>query len=231
MLRYTICVAIIVCASLFTKTALAQAPGSISGTVRDQTGKPLSGIWVTALRTSLPPARATVASSASGGFVLTNLPEGTYRICAQSSSGQYLDPCWWSDPVVGTGWTATARSGQATAGIDLQLQAASALQLRINDPQFLLDGHPERTVMAGVITKAKVFLPAFVKSADASGRTLQVSVPPNESVQVTISGVQVALIDATGVIVPAGGTKISLAPSQANPLTFTVSGLAPIRNQ
>ena len=70
MLRmFAVRVAIIVCVSSITaQIALSQALGSISGTMRDQTGKPVSGIWVTALRTSLPPARATAASSAGGGF-------------------------------------------------------------------------------------------------------------------------------------------------------------------
>jgi carboxypeptidase family protein len=95
--------AVICCAGSFSMAiALSQAPaaissqpaGSISGIVRDPTGNPLSAIWVTAVRSGLPPASATVASNASGAFSLPNLPAGTYKICAQSPSGAYLDPCW-----------------------------------------------------------------------------------------------------------------------------------------
>jgi hypothetical protein len=81
--------------------------------------------------------------------------------------------------------------------------------------------------MAGVMTKAGAFLPAFVKSTDTTGRTLQIPVPPNESVQLMISGFQVALTDPTGAIVPAGGGRITVVPSLSS-ITFTVSGLVPL---
>jgi hypothetical protein len=221
-------ITIVFCAAvLMDGLAYPQASGTISGVVHDQTGKPLSAIWVTAVRNGLPPASATTASNATGGFTLQQLPPGTYRICAQSPNGTYLDPCWWTDSQSAPGLSTTIQPGQ-TAGANLILQSAAAIQVRINDPQALLSAHPERTVTAGVMTKARVFMPASVKSKDATGMTLQVPVQPGQPAKLLVSGVQVALTDATGAAVPAGGKTISLATPPSSPVTFAVSGLPQI---
>src|SRR6266496_1974453 len=81
---------------LSSLSGLAQT-GSVSGSVLDDAGKAKPGVWVTAVRTTVPPARATAATNQNGAFLLPGLPPGAYRICAQVPGGGYLDPCEWSD--------------------------------------------------------------------------------------------------------------------------------------
>ena len=211
-------------------TAFSQPPG-ISGTLTDQKGKPIQGAWVTAVRQSVPPASATIASDANGGFSLPNLPAGSYRLCAQTSAGDYIDPCWWSSPMNPS--LVTVRQGATTTGVTLKLASAATLQVRINDPQGHLSAGSAsgRNVLVGIMTSAGVFRNAVIKSKDAAGHLLEVPVPFDQPVRLSVQGNRVALTDSTGKSVPASGfttafTRLSNEPVSI-PIVLTVSGLIP----
>jgi carboxypeptidase family protein len=203
---------------------------TISGTLVDAAGKAVSGVWVTALRTAPPPVAVTDASGADGGFVLSGLAAGEYRICAQSPDGKYLDPCWWSPPLT---MPATAiRSGETRSGIRLTLKSAATLKIRVDDPLGLLLGaNSGRDVFAGVITDAGVFRNAVVKARDSRERTLEVPIPFDTPVRLLITGVRVTLTDGGGKAVPSGGgiNQVSLASGGASALavSYSVSGVLP----
>jgi carboxypeptidase family protein/TonB-dependent receptor-like protein len=59
--------------------AWAQATARLSGTVRDNSGAVLPGVTITATQTDTGAVRTTV-SDETGGYVLTNLPLGPYRL-------------------------------------------------------------------------------------------------------------------------------------------------------
>lgn len=210
-------------------TAFSQPPG-ISGTLTDQNGKPIQGAWVTAVRQTVPPASATIASDTKGGFALPSLPAGNYRLCAQTSAGDYIDPCWWSGPMNPS--LITVRQGVTTTGVTLKLASAATLQVRINDPQGHLSGSVSgRNVLVGILTSAGVFRNAVIKSKDASGHTLEVPVPFDQPVRLSVQGIRVALTDSTGKSVPATGftiafTRLSNEPV-STPIVLTVSGVIP----
>jgi hypothetical protein len=59
--------------------AWAQGTAQLSGTVRDESGAVLPGVTVTATQTATGLVR-TVVTDDSGGYLLTNLPTGPYRL-------------------------------------------------------------------------------------------------------------------------------------------------------
>ena len=64
---------------LTASAAWAQATAQLSGTVRDESGAVLPGVTVTATQTDTGLVR-TAVSDESGGYLLTNLPTGPYRL-------------------------------------------------------------------------------------------------------------------------------------------------------
>ena len=59
--------------------AWAQATAQLSGTVRDESGAVLPGVTVTATQTDTGLVRTTITNE-TGGYLLTNLPTGPYRL-------------------------------------------------------------------------------------------------------------------------------------------------------
>ena len=64
---------------LTASAAWAQVTAQLSGTVRDESGAVLPGVTVTATQTDTGLVRTTV-SDETGGYLLTNLPLGPYRL-------------------------------------------------------------------------------------------------------------------------------------------------------
>src|SRR5436189_222277 len=64
---------------LTAAAAWAQATAQLSGTVRDQSGAVLPGVTVTATQTDTGLVRTGVTDD-TGGYLLTNLPTGPYRL-------------------------------------------------------------------------------------------------------------------------------------------------------
>ena len=89
-------------------------------------------VRITVVRTE-PAAPLTVASialSRDGTFGLTALPPGTYRVCVQSSDGDFVDPCAWglATPSV------TVAGNQRIATQRYSLTKGVRLKVRIDDP-------------------------------------------------------------------------------------------------
>ncbi len=59
--------------------ARAQGTAQLTGTVRDESGGVLPGVSVTVTQTNTGLVRTTV-TDATGGYLLTNLPTGPYRL-------------------------------------------------------------------------------------------------------------------------------------------------------
>src|SRR5207247_167164 len=90
---------------LLASIAIAQTggTGALSGTVVDDSGKPVAA----AVLASMPgtkgsaPVNVRAQAAADGTFSMTGLQAGTYTVCVQVKGGGYLDPCTWS-PVAPT---------------------------------------------------------------------------------------------------------------------------------
>src|SRR5215813_8506010 len=88
----------VICGWLAGCSLFAQRPsgGNLAGSVTDESGKPVAGVIVTALRNTLPPASGRATSGPDGAFAIGDLPAGAYSLCTQALGGGFLDPCEWS---------------------------------------------------------------------------------------------------------------------------------------
>jgi hypothetical protein len=73
------CVSAALILLLATGAAWAQGTAQVSGTVRDESGGVLPGVTVTVTQTNTGLVRTTVTDT-TGGYVLTTLPTGPYRL-------------------------------------------------------------------------------------------------------------------------------------------------------
>src|SRR6266852_4717980 len=65
--------------TITSTTVWAQATAQITGTVHDPSGAVLPGVDIKATQTETGITRATI-SNETGGFILSNLPTGPYRL-------------------------------------------------------------------------------------------------------------------------------------------------------
>ena len=78
-------------------TAALNGSAGVAGVVDGVPPGKTDQVRVTVVRTE-PASPLTVASiglGRDGAFGLTSLPPGTYRVCVQSSDGDFVDPCAW----------------------------------------------------------------------------------------------------------------------------------------
>lgn len=86
----------------------AQSSGAtVSGTLQDESGKPISkALVVLTIQPAPPPAvtkpyYAATESAADGTYMIGNVPEGEFRLCAQAPGTRFLNPCEWGGGVAG----------------------------------------------------------------------------------------------------------------------------------
>lgn len=194
------------CFVLFAANAilLAQATGSIQGTVKDDSGKALPGINVlltTAITnaaapsantptngnagTGAPPSNTTgnfnfstasALSDSSGNFSFSGVKPGNYMLCLSDPGNNHLDPCAWS-----TGTQISVTANATAASNVLTGTSAATLQVRVDDPQHLLDPSNGAGVpMVAVIRPQGGLEPMNAVSTDSGGRTFQGAVPPGD---------------------------------------------------
>jgi uncharacterized GH25 family protein len=95
---------------LLANCLLAASPGggSLTGSVVDESGRPVAGARVqisytpsikttfTAPTVITGPLAATVTTDATGAFRADGLAAGQYIACAEAPASGFLDPCHWS---------------------------------------------------------------------------------------------------------------------------------------
>ena len=207
---------------LFGVTAtslLAQANASISGTLIGDDGATLAGI-VTVHRMVLPMASGRAEAGKDGSFTISNLPAGTYSICATVSGRRHMDPCAWSAAPV----TIPVTDGQAVTGYRLVVNKGEPVQVRLNDPGSALTAvaqpnQPAPHVQLGFFTTRGLFEPLVETGKDATGHNLQGFIPPNTPVPLYVGGKGVQVADSTGKALDPNGASISVSqPKGSNPL-------------
>lgn len=212
--------------SIFVPCAFSQTPGSISGTITGDDGKPLAAL-VTANRTTPPAASGRAEAGKDGVFTITKLPAGAYTLCASVKGGGYLDPCAWST----TPPTAQLAASQAVAGYKLVVNQGTTVQVRLNDPGKLLGTAPVPKkvtphVLLGVFTSRRLFQPLGLISKDNNGRNHQATIPIDTPISLYITGRGLQITDETGAVVPTAGlTKSVMQGKGGNPkvITFNIS--------
>ena len=230
------CFAAIVVASV---TAWAQgAPGVIQGTALSADGKPLPRASLYYGRTSrvkgkptgavLPPVLAAKAGL-DGRFTLSNLPPGSWTVCAEASG--YLNPCHWATaPVFVVG------AGQSSLKAEVRMDQAYVLHIRVNDPQGLLANEGKAAgalLQIGVHAPSGAFQRASLSGKDSKGREYTVAIPLRAAAKLFVSGGAFQLNDGAGLPVSKNGNLTEVTAPDANkagmagprPPAFTITGL------
>ena len=202
----------------------AQGTASISGTMIGDDGATLAGI-VTIHRMVPPLASGRVEAGKDGSFTISNLPAGTYAVCATVQGRRYMDPCAWSAAPT----TVQVSAGQAVTGYQLTLNKGEPVQVRLNDPGSALAAvaQPNQTVphvLLGFFTTRGLFEPLVETGKDATGHNLQGFIPPNTPVPLYVGGKGVQVADSTGKALDPNGASITVSqPKGSNPLQVTLA--------
>jgi hypothetical protein len=242
--------ALMACAAYGQQMAVAVAAkgpgtGTISGTVLDETGKPIAGATVS-LALELPaavkgvapvaftPHRALAISAKDGTFSAGNMPAGLTKVCVQVANSDYLETCRW--PVTQT--RVTIGAGQTVKLPAISMAKGFRRQIRVNDLQGVLTkttvgpGAAKTTpaIILGAFAANHMFTNAQKTGQDATGYDYAVLVPFDLPLQVSVFSKAVALADSTGKAASGGGVvkAVTIASGTAIvPVTqVSVTGLA-----
>lgn len=215
--------------------AIGQTSGAIVGTVSSEDGILPAGVavvlhkipeYVNVSKTGMSQPRVVLSSvrpvqvlrvSPTGSFSAAAVPSGHYKLCAAPPDG-YLDTCLWSGPV-----DVVLAPGSSSARENLRLRRGAIVRIRLNDPQSLLPAsqtaYVEKGVVAGVMTATGAFRPARLRSRDATGTDLVMTVPLNTPLSLWISPRQVSVRAPNGATLLRAGPFATL---QASALTGNV---------
>ena len=208
------------------------ATAGIAGNVVDaKTLKPLSNALVIARDRSALSTRRTSRSAPDGSFSLSNLAAGTYFLCVKPAAEGYLDPCDWGRKPS----TLILAAGQKSTANLVAVPIGSVVKIRIQDTAQILFQKtaagflPDLTV--GTFDANGLFHPARVGNRDRRGLDLQLTVPLDTRLSLTVMSRAATLADAKGAALPTAGlqTPFLHATGDQNPpgFTYTVTGIRP----
>jgi len=207
--------------SLSAQTATSttgSGTGGISGTVVGDDGTAVVGA-VIANGVGLS-ASGRVVAAADGSFTISNLPPGTFSLCARPKGGGYLDPCTWSDPL-----QVVVTAGKVTTGTQVIVAKGAVVSVRVNDPGLILSlvGTQPNVVtphlLLHAMTPRGLLEPLVITETDALGREYQATIPFSVLVTIVVSGKQVLITDSAGNSLNAAGTAITIQQAPNNPPT------------
>lgn len=169
-------------------------PAEVRGTLLDSTGKPIAGALIAADRLSNAEGqrifeRRFATSGSSGEFNLLGLDPGVYRLCPEFGGRLYAEPCRWSPQVP----TVSLSAGQYWQGLQLVVQKAQRLHVRVDDDDKFLQNASARRDRSGVDVTVGVYSTLGFQKArreivDSGGESHFLVVPLNLPVQVSIRG-------------------------------------------
>jgi hypothetical protein len=167
------------------------------------------------------PTSSRAATSVTGAFGFSGLPDGTYLLCVDAPG--FLKSCDWG------GWIEfTMSAGQPSKLPQVRLEKAAVLAITISDPQKLLP-QPDRTnnpVAVGLMDEVGAYHPAEQLSVDGSDPKMQLRVPYSQRTRIWIHSARFRL-DANGKTVDSTGASIPLSirpGTVSQPLNVTILG-------
>ena len=216
---------------------LGQLPGSVSGTVVDDSGKPVvkarvfisRALPVNAPHIAAPPVMTgaqiiTTMTDHTGAFVSGHLPAGDYVACAQYAAQGLLDPCHWAAAAP----QFTVTSGKTTGSVKITMARGAVIPIHINDPHQLLStpkGAVASDLRIHVVTVKGHHYEAPIVASNKNGRDHQVTVPFGTPIQVQVISPHLAVNDDTGKPTTTAGKNVNVANgSNAAQINYTVAG-------
>jgi hypothetical protein len=218
-------------ATLFCAVCAAQ-PGAVSGSVVDDTGKPVAAnVRISKLDGSSikggPPSNISVTTKPDGSFALASLSAGNYLVCAQPVAGNYLDPCIWSVSPP----TVKIAAGQLTKGFLVVTKKGTSVTIHLADDDHILTpatplsalltpAAPTQAaphIFVGVLTLHKTFEPAPLVGSDANGRDHQATIPSGQPVDIQVTAQQATITDNTGAPLSAAGAHFTVNQAPTDP--------------
>ena len=204
----------------------AQITGSISGRVVDTTGKPIAGIVVGASKipdlakkdfSNLVTVRS--ATAADGSFRVGGLAAASYRLCAHSTIGPYLNTCNW--PTVADPHKVSLAAGAAQNGITIVMTKGTVMKVVVSDPQGLLS----KTAKSAAGTNFELTIsgknfptvPLSCATTTATLRTCSASVPAQFALEVRVRHDNLKVTDNGGkVAFSEGKNSVTVADGDEN---------------
>lgn len=187
------------------------APGTISGTVVNDTGKPVSGAKLICQRLTEYKrgsgqhlvvnefgTHVTVFTGADGKFIFSGLPGGRYDLCAYGSQNQVSACEWKGSPVL------QLESGGSLTGVTRMVLEGSVITMRVADPNGKIavpqaNGKipPERRFFIGVSAGLGHYHRAEAISHGPAQHMFRVTIPKQMSIRLFIDS-DLVVLDSTG---------------------------------
>jgi hypothetical protein len=228
------CILLLVLAAAGSVAGRAQSvQGTISGVAQTPDGKPLASATVFAIIMSSPPrplgqnSALPVLSTLSkndGSFTISNVPPGSYRICARHIGLAFLDPCTWGTApsvVVGNGnWDWPGQNVQTILG--------AKLHVHVDDLSGYLAKNVGKAAGAGLamgVVSPQGFFPLAISDASANSRDYELLVPVNVTHNLRIMTTYFKLTNQANAPVDATQTTpVLLTSTQPAAITFHITG-------
>jgi len=179
-MRFVLLAALAACSSLSAQTTTA----SLLGVVRDPSGAAIAGAQVTAENVQTSLAR-TAQSDQTGGYLLTNLPVGEYRLIVEASGFQkfvqngitlVVDQNARVDAALAVGSsTQTVQVTAESTGVDTHSATVGELVDRARIQELPLNGRNAMTLAAVVPGVTNILSSPTVQTQSRSGPSITVA--------------------------------------------------------
>jgi len=214
---------VLACALLVSGIGLMAQTARIKGLIQTEDGTPVAGSNVLVVRTRTPPFNSALVTAQDGTFDAPGLPAGTYRICPDIPSSQYLSPCTWYDPNA----IVTVQDGQEVDGVSITLHQGSTITVVVKDPGGLAQAKhngndPPQFLFIAVKGPKKIPYPLVGGIQNGSSTTYQMVVPTDTPLKLIVFPVGLAATEDAAGEVPDTGKGYDF--SQARRLAQFSSG-------
>jgi len=201
----------------------------IKGLVQTEDGTAVAGTRVLVTRLVAPPFKTVVQTAQDGSFDAPGLPAGSYRICPDLPSQQYISPCVWLDPSA----IVTVQDGQEVDEAQIVLKLGTTLTVTVDDPGALAQprttaGSSPQFLFLAVKGAKNPLYPLFPVARNGSTATYQMTVPFDTDLKLLVQGVGIAVTDGQKNAVPDSGKAFHF--TQAKPSLGLNSAQSPNQN-